>query len=250
MSMCVNSVATNDVAKPSTFAARVEHMKSVIYSVNHVARRVYLISEKDRSVRVHVFGQHDTAPEFEHIKYQYPGVASDVKFAKLKKNSYVNIMLFDSNKKAYLRRMRVQDRMYYTHHHYGKYYVYGQVPAVVQKSNIAEFMAQLYVSAPIFDDNGALISVISDYYVNDDNHCIVPVSGDAGGTHGSLCLDGFVYVTDPQDKLTYHTIQIVPRIDAYVTFDKKNVYVDVIYNGETISKIRIKTQFAGNVLIL
>jgi hypothetical protein len=249
MSLRVNSVATDDVANALPFAY-VEHIKSVTYSVNHIARRVRVLSDKDCSVRIHVFGQHDTAADFEHIKYHYPGVASDVKFAKLKKNSYINIMLFDSNHKAYLRRMRVQDRMYYTHHHYAKYYVYGQVPAVVQKTNVAEFLSQLYVSAPIFDDNGALISVISDYYVNDDNHCIVPVSGDAGGTHGSLCLDGFVYVTDPQDKLTYHTIQIVPRIDAYVTFDKKNVYVDVIYNGETISKIRIKTQFAGNVLIL
>ncbi|AXU41686.1 P26 [Spodoptera eridania nucleopolyhedrovirus] len=248
MSLCVNSVATtDDVAHPFAY---VEHIKSVTYSVNHIARRVRVLSDKDCSVRIHVFGQHDTAADFEHIKYHYPGVASDVKFAKLKKNSYINIMLFDSNHKAYLRRMRVQDRMYYTHHHYAKYYVYGQVPAVVQKTNVAEFLSQLYVSAPIFDDNGTLISVISDYYVNDDNQCIVPVSGDAGGTQGTLCLDGFVYVTDPQDKLTYHTLQILPRIDVYVTFDKKNVYVNVMYNGETISKIRIKTQFAGNVLIL
>ncbi|QNV47888.1 p26-a [Alphabaculovirus altersperidaniae] len=249
MSLPINSVATNDVANTNVFPI-VEQIKSVTYSVNHITRRVRIISESDRLVRIHVFGQHDTASDFEHIKYHYPGVASDVKFAKLKKNSHINIMLFDANKKAYLRRMRVQDRMYYTHHHYAKYYVYGQVPVVIQKNNLAEFMSQLYVSAPIFDDSGALISVISDYYVNDDNQCVVPVSGDAGGTHGTLCLDGFVYVTDSQDKLTYHTLQIVPRIDVYISFDKKNVYINVMYNGESISKIRIKTQFAGNVLIL
>ena len=249
--MRVKSVTADDtVAETLPFSFVEQRIKSITYNVNHIIRRVRVLSEKNCSIRIHVFGQHDTAADFKHIKYHYPGVASDVKFAKLKKNSYVNIMLFDANKKAYLRRMRVLDRMYYTHHHYGKYYEYGLVPAVAQKNNLSEFLSQLYVSAPIFDDSGELVSVVSDYYVDDDNQCIVPISGDAGGTRGTVCLDGFVYVTDPHDAFTSRSLQIVPRIDVYVTFDKKHVFVDVVYNGETVSKIRIKTQFAGNVLIL
>ncbi|ABM45796.1 p26 [Spodoptera frugiperda multiple nucleopolyhedrovirus] len=252
MSLRINSVATENVAAAAGAAnvSTIEYIKSITYCVNHMTRRVYVLSEKNCAVRIHVFGQHDTSADFENIKYHYPGVASDVKFLKLKRNSYVNILLFNANNKPYLRRMRIQDRMYYTHHHYAKYYVYGQVPAIMQKNNLAEFMSQLYVSAPIFDDNGTLISVVTDYYVNDENHCIVPIAGDAGGAQGTVCLDGFVYVTDPNDHLTFHTFQILPRIDVYVTFDKKNVYINVVYNGEPISKLRVKTQFAGNVLIL
>ncbi|AIZ48647.1 p26 [Agrotis segetum nucleopolyhedrovirus B] len=228
----------------------VDTVKSITYSVNHIIRRVSVLSEKNLAVRVHVFGQHDTAADLEDIKYHYPGVASDVKFGKLHRHSFVNVLLFDGNRRPYLRRMRVQDRLYYTHHHYAKYYVYGQVPAVIQKTDISEFMQHLYVSAPIFDDSGKLVSVVTDYYVNDQNQCVLPISGEAGGTQGTLCIDGFVYVTEPEDSLSYRTIQIVSRIDVYVAYDKKNVFINLLYNGVTISKLRIRTLFAANVLIL
>ncbi|AAZ38260.1 P26 [Agrotis segetum nucleopolyhedrovirus A] len=243
------STRINQVEQDSTRLC-VSRVKSISYTVNHVVKRVCVLSEKNTAVRVHVFGQHDTSANFENIKYHYPGVASDIKFAKLRRNTFVNIMLFNSEKRPYLRRMRLQDQLYYSHHHYAKYYVYGQVPAVMQKTDVSKFMGQLYVSAPIFDDSGKLISVVTDYYINDKNECVVPVSGDAGGTQGMLCIDGFVYVTDPEDTISYHNIQIVPRIDVYVSFDKKNVYINLMYNGVTISKLRIRTQFAANVLIL
>lgn len=243
MSTQIDSVALCD-------APIVKHIKHVTFTINHTIRRITVLSRKDSTVRIHVFGQHDTASDYETIKYHYPGVASDVKFAKLKRNTFVNIMLIDSNHRPYLRRMKLQDHLYFMHHHYAKYYVYGQVPAVMQKTNVSEFLSQLYVCAPIFSDDGELISVVTDYYVNDDNHCVLPITGDAGGVRGSLCLDGFVYVSDPKDKLTEHVLQIVPRIDVYITFDKKNVYINVIYNGETISKMCIRTLFAANVLII
>lgn len=225
-------------------------IKHVSLTINHAIRRINVLSHKNCTTRIHVFGQHDTASDFETIKYHYPGVASDVKFAKLKRNTFVNIMLIDSNRRPYLRRMKLQDHLYFIHHHYSKYYVYGQVPAVMQKTNISEFISQLYVCAPIFSDDGELISVLTDYHVNDDNCCVLPITGDAGGVKGTLCLDGFVYVYDPNDDLTKHVLQIVPRIDVYVTFDKKNVYINVVYNGETISKMYIRTLFAANVLII
>lgn len=228
----------------------VEQIKSVTYSVNHMLRRVNIISDTDNAVRVHVFGQHDVAAELEQIKYHYPNVASDLKFPRLQRSTYVNILLFNSLQKAYLRRMRLQDKLYFIHHHYAKYYVYGQVPAVLQKTDISEFMSQLYVSAPIFDDAGRLVSVVSDYYVNTNNQCVLPITGEGNGVQGTLSLDGYVYVTDPEDTLTIRTMQIVPRIDVYVVFDKKNVYVNLLYNGHTISKMQVRTQFAGNVLIL
>jgi hypothetical protein len=228
----------------------VEQIKSVTYSVNHMVRRVNIISDQDDAVRVHVFGQHDIAPEFEDIKYHYPNVASDLKFPRLQRNTYVNILLFDSLQKAYLRRMRIQDKLYFIHHHYAKYYVYGQVPAVLQKTNISEFMSQLYVSAPIFDDAGRLVSVVSDYYVTGNNQCVLPITGEGNGMQGTLSLDGYVYVTDPDDALTIHSMQVVPRIDVYVSYDKKNVYINLMYNGHMISKLQVRTQFAGNVLIL
>lgn len=248
MSTRINSVSSTTASDSINDAGTiVEKIKNITYSVNHVIRRVSVISVNDCNVRVHVFGQHDTAPDYEYIQYHYPGVASDVKFAKLRRNTFVNVMLFDDNRRVYLRRMRLQDRLYYTHHHYGKYYVYGQVPAVLQKTNISQFMKQLYVSAPIFDDYGKLVSVVTDYYVNNSNYCILPISGEAGGTQGTLCIDGFVYIADPEDTLS---IQIVARIDVYVAFDKKNVFINLLYNGVTISKLRIRTQFAANVLIL
>ncbi|AIE47793.1 p26 [Peridroma alphabaculovirus] len=231
-------------------AAANMRIKSIVYTVDHAARRVHLLSDHDRPVRVHVFGQHDTAAEFETYKHHYPGVASDVKFTRLRRHSYVNVMLFDAEKRPYLRRMRIQDRLYYTHHHYGKYYVYGQVPAVMQKTNATGFVSQLYVSAPIFDDAGALVSVISDFYIDSDNNCVLPISGDAGGVQGRFCLDGFVYITDPDKCLRGIAMQTVARIDVYVAFDKKHVYVNLMYNGQVLSKIRIRTLFAANVLIL
>ncbi|AUV65362.1 P26 [Alphabaculovirus myunipunctae] len=237
-------------ANDNLVLGRIGGIKNVTYTADHNMRRVRILTNRNESVHIHVFGQHDYASELEGIKYHYPGVASDVKFNRLPRNSFVSVMLFDSNKRAYLRRMRLRDRLYYTHHHYAKYYVYGQVPAVMQKTNISEFMTQLYVSAPIFNDAGDLVSVVSDYYVDDQNQCVLPISGESSGCHGTLCLDGFVYVTDSEDTLTHHTIQIVARIDVYVSFDKKNVYVNVLYNGNTISKLCIRTQFAANVLIL
>jgi Nucleopolyhedrovirus p26 protein len=244
MSACINSVESGQVVDGA------EQIKTVAYTVDHNVRRVHILTNRNKTVRIHVFGQHDTASDFENIEHHYPAVASDVKFDKLPRGSFVNVLLFDNNKRAYLRRMRLQDRLYYTHHHYAKYYVYGQVPAVLQKSNISNFMSQLYVSAPIFNDAGNLVSVVSDYYVNDRNQCVLPISGEAGGIQGTLCLDGFVYVTGPEDTLSINTVQIVTRIDIYVAYDKKNVYINLLYNGQTISKIRIRTQFAGNVLIL
>ncbi|AAM95095.1 p26 [Helicoverpa armigera multiple nucleopolyhedrovirus] len=242
-----SSIKTDD---ESGRANVVEQMKHVTYSVNHLVRRVNIISSADRDVRVHVFGQHDVAPEFETIKYHYPNVASDWKFPRLQRNTYINVLLFNSMHKAYLRRMKLQDKLYYVHHHYAKYYVYGQVPAVLQKTDISEFMQQLYVSAPIFDDAGHLVSVVSDYYVDNNNQCVLPITGEGNGVQGTFSIDGFVYVTDPEDFLTRHIIQIVPRIDVYVTFDKKNVFINLLYNGVTLSKLRIRTQFAANVLIL
>lgn len=243
MSSCIN-------AGEYDAGGHIAGIKSVTYSVDHVIRRVFVLSEKNTTVRIHVFGQHDTGADFENFKYHYPGVASDVKFAKLQRNTFVNLLLFDKNRRPYLRRMRLQDRLYFAHHHYAKYYVYGQVPGVVQKTNIGEFMSQLYVSAPIFDDEGNLVSVVTDYHVNYNNECVLPISGEAGGAQGTLCIDGFVYVTDPNDSVTHQTIQIVARIDVYVSFDKKNVFINLMYNGVIISKLRIRTQFAANVLIL
>ena len=126
----------------------------------------------------------------------------------------------------------------------------GQVPGVVQKNNISEFVKQLYVCAPIFDDCGKLVSVVSDYYVDKSNHCILVITGETNNTEGTLCLDGFVHVTDPEDALTYRMVQVVPRIDVYVSFDKKFVRINLVYNGQTLTQFKIRTQFAGNVLIL
>ncbi|WBB27301.1 P26B [Mythimna sequax nucleopolyhedrovirus] len=242
--------SSNKTDDESGQANVVEEMKRVTYSVNHLVRRVNIISSGDRGVRVHVFGQHDVAPEFEGIKYHYPNVATDWKFPRLQRNTFINVLLFNSLHKPYLRRMKLQDRLYYVHHHYAKYYVYGQVPAVLQKTDVSEFMEQLYVSAPIFDDAGHLVSVVSDYYVDNNNQCVLPITGEGNGVQGTLSLDGFVYVTDPNDALTHHTLQVVPRIDVYVSYDKKNVYINLTYNGHIISKLQVRTQFAGNVLIL
>jgi Nucleopolyhedrovirus p26 protein len=220
---------------------RVLIFNNITFTVCHLLKKVNILTVENEPVKIHVFGQHETNSKLEQIPYHYAGVASSVKFPKLNNCTYVNIMMFNGEK-MFLFRKKIEDYLVYVHHHYGKYYVFAQTSAIITSVEIAN---QLYINAPIFNDEGQLISVVFDYFINDDNQCILPIPGEADGTQGSFYIDGIVCVSDSLST----SYELRQYMDVHVTYTKENVYLRVVLNGKDISRIRIKTKFAGNVLI-
>jgi Nucleopolyhedrovirus p26 protein len=223
---------------------------SLVFSADHAARRVHLHALHDVPIHVHVFGQHDDAPHLLPL-IQYPGVASGVPFPPLTHRQKLTALMIDKERRLQLKAHTIDDHLYFAHHHYANRYVYGQLPALVFSTSRTDTVcAQLYVGAPIFDENGRIVSVVTDHTFDDAGRCVVPLPGQTvRGCNGFVYLDGRVWFTHSEDTLCYESIQNVARIDVYVTNNATGVIVEVIYRGQVLNRVEILGRFAGNVLI-
>ncbi|AOL56781.1 P26b [Chrysodeixis includens nucleopolyhedrovirus] len=237
------SIQTGDIVESSV----VTQFNSVAFIVNHETRRVTIMSYKNEPVKFHVFNQHDTDPELMKLQYHYPGLASSIELPKITHMRKVRLMVFDQRHRMLLAEEFLLEKLYFVHHHYAKYYVYGLVPVVVKN-----FRHNLYIGAPVFDETGkVLLSVVSDCYFSSttEENCVIPLSGELSGSRGVLCLDGHVWLNETGDDFTFDKTNVPNRIDLYISHDKKFIYLNVFYNNYIINFIRVKAKFVGNVLI-
>ncbi|ADB84401.1 p26-b [Apocheima cinerarium nucleopolyhedrovirus] len=219
------------------------NVKNVLIKVDFELKRVFCVEHNGRPLVAHVYGSHDMQPELQCL-YQYPSLATSMKLPKTNAENVVQLIEFNKNKKFKLVKAKLDTKLYYVHHHYGKYYMYGQVPAVVT------FDSKLYnsfIGSPIFDEQDNVISFVTDCYMDDIGQRILPVTGESYRLHGMICLNGTIRIYGEDD-----VVQDVfdTNININIIYKKKTVEVYVMYNGETISYVKIKSKFAGNVLIV
>nr|WUR10777.1 p26 [Calliteara abietis nucleopolyhedrovirus] len=217
-------------------------------SVDFVRNRVFCQMYNGEPLCVCIINQFENRAEFEAFNH-YPGLACNVKLPKLKSLTRIKFVGFDKDKKLHTIRARLDTKLYYAHHRYGKYYYFGQIPAVTHfKPGDA---ANLYVGSPIFDETNTLVSFVSDYYISEhlrnNNKLIVPVTGESYRTQGRFCLTGRVRLFNENEIID---TAVQPHIDINVKYTKSEVKIFVVYNGEIVSYLSLKCKFAANVLIV
>ncbi|AHH82641.1 P26 [Buzura suppressaria nucleopolyhedrovirus] len=227
------------------------NINNVMLKVDFNLKRAYCESYKNKHLAVHVYGQHDYLSETSTF-YQYPGIACNIKLPKLNSTSIVKLIEFKSNDSYKIITKRLDKKLYYVHHHYAKYYVYGLVPGVVLKNDdLCKLnVFNCYIGSPVFDKNDRLVSFVTDYYyMNENNIGIMPITGESYRMQGMFCLDGAVRVFDT---LSFEPAAIAaePTINIIVGYNKKHVKIAVVYNGSVVSELLIACQYAGNILIL
>jgi hypothetical protein len=234
------------MAANNMFNLTITKLNSVVFSVNHLTQQVQVLTYKNEPVTFHLFGQHIGSSVDLDDKFQYPGLASSIKLPVLNRYKPLKMVVFDENNQLRVEEVKMEEKMYFAHHHYEQYYVYGQVP-VVLKNNMRNKDSKVYIGSPIFNHKNALVSVVSDIYLDNQNNVIFPVSGQAGGVQGTYCLDGSVWLTHSEDSLS--SFPKCSTLDLHVCYDDKNIYLYLVYEGRVLSWIKIKGRFAGNVLI-
>ncbi len=224
----------------------VTQFSSVAFTVNHQNRIISIMSYQNEPARFHVFGQHDTDLEPLKLQYHYPGLASSIPLPKLTFKQTVKILVFDKDKRLRLVKAELEEKLFFAHHHYSKYYTYGLVPVVMKN-----FDETPYTGSPVFDDKEEiLVSIICDWYFPRNDYCVIPLCGELSGSRGVLCLDGHVWLSEAGDSFDFsNSLNNKDRIDLYVSYDTKYIYLNLIYNNCIITFIRVKAKFAGNVLI-
>jgi hypothetical protein len=223
----------------------VTRFESIEFTVDHEARLVKILSYKNSGVRIHVFNQHDTDAHLMELNYHYPGLACSIPLPKISNMKKVRLMVFDDEHRLHLVEEKLHEKLFFTHHHYAKYYLYGLVPIVMKN-----FKQNLYIGAPVFDvTNKVMLSVVCDCYFPRNDYCVIPITGEMSGTSGIMCLDGNVWLSEVGDNFDYSNTDVMNRIDIYVSFDKKYVYINQIYNNSILNCVRVKSKFVGNVLI-
>ncbi|QWO71605.1 p26 [Orgyia pseudotsugata single capsid nuclopolyhedrovirus] len=226
--------------------------RGLSFRVDFAAHRIYCDRYNDSDLVVHVFGQHDNDPKLQSCN-QYPGLACSIKLPKINAKTKINFVCFDANKKLCLSEARVDTKLYFAHHHYGKYYVYGQVPAVIEFE--PRRASDLFVGAPIFDSRDRLVSFVTNCYFCDNGGdgssqqkmLIVPVTGESYRMQGMFCLNGGVRLYGEKEIID---AGVRSGININVKHTKKRVDMFVVYNGEIISRLTLKCKFAGNLLIV
>jgi Nucleopolyhedrovirus p26 protein len=219
------------------------NVKNVLMKVDFELKRVFCVEHNGQPLVAHVYGPHDTQPELQSL-FQYPSLATSMKLPKINSESVVQMIEFKKNKKIKFVKAKLDTKLYYVHHHYGKYYMYGQVPAIVT------FDAKLYnsfIGSPIFDEQYNLVSFVTDCYMNEMGQRIFPVTGESYRLHGMICLNGTVRIYNEKD---FVQNVLDANININIIYKRKTVEVYVIYNGDTISYVKIRSKFAGNVLIV
>ena len=145
--------------------------------------------------------------------------------------------------KIKLIKARLSTKLYFAHHHYAKYYVYGLVPAIVTTLDNS-LKDQLYTGAPIFNEQNQLVSFVTDCYM--DQKCVILVTGECHRISGMICLDGNVRVICNNEQLNLPPFN---NIDMHVKYDNKTIKLYLVYCNQILSHIVIHGTFAGNVLI-
>ncbi|AKN80643.1 P26-2 [Perigonia lusca single nucleopolyhedrovirus] len=227
-------------------------VRDCVFCVDYNFRRIQTISYKDKPVTNHVFIQHNSDPGLQQY-HHYPNLATTLSLPKLHTESLVEVIMVNYNgsgddKTIMLNEIKLSKRLYFVHHHYGKYYRYGQVPAIVLPAENKN-RSTLFVGAPIFQ-NDNIVSFITDCYLNTEQSVyIMPVTGPSYRVDGVLTIDGIVRVIKKED---YTTIKLptVSRIDVHVVYDKKTVTINTVYEGVILSFMLITAVFAGNLLII
>ncbi|AWW14419.1 p26 [Hyposidra talaca nucleopolyhedrovirus] len=227
-------------------------INNVVFKVNFDLKRVYCELYNNESLAVHVYGQHDYLFESSAL-YQYPGIACNIKLPKLNSASTIQLIEFQGNDTYKMVTKRLDNKLYYVHHHYAKYYVYGQVPGVVLTDSDSPKLNAFncYIGSPIFDDRNRLVSFVTDYYFPNENGitAVMPITGESYRMQGVFCLDGGVRVFDTLS-LNTTTVAAEPTINILVGHNGKHVKIAVVYNGSVVSELLITCKYAGNVLIV
>ncbi|ABY65788.1 p26-b [Orgyia leucostigma nucleopolyhedrovirus] len=225
-------------------------INGVSFSVDFTINRVFCHKYNNNNLIAHVYGIHDDQPGLDAL-HQYPGLACSIKLPKINAKTEVCFVCFDSHKRLRLVKARLDTKLYFAHHHYGKYYVYGQVPAVVE-FDVAR-AADLFVGAPVFDAvRRRLVSFVTNCHFSDNaserqKQLIVPVTGESYRLQGMFCINGGVRLYGENEVVD---AGVRSDININVKYTKKQVDVFVVYNGEIISRVTVKSKFTGNVLIV
>ncbi|ABI35735.1 p26-b [Ectropis obliqua nucleopolyhedrovirus] len=219
------------------------NVKNVMCKVDFVQKRVNCESYNGVPLLVHIFKQYDASAEWQNL-HQYPGLASSMVLPKIAASSCVQIVKFDVGTTGFTTTIHALDvKLYYVHHRYGKHFVYGLVPAIVSLQNDLE----LYTGAPIFNNKNNLISFVTDSFLSDINELIVPVTSESHRMQGMFCVTGCVKVFSKDDDIVDLNNG---HINIFVKQWPKYVEIFVMYNGFTMSYVKLVCKFAANVLIV
>ncbi|AGR56812.1 p26-b [Hemileuca sp. nucleopolyhedrovirus] len=219
-------------------------VNNVQFKVNFILQRVYCERYNGKKMFVHIFGDYNAHLKLESL-FQYPGLATNVKLPKLNSNETVKLVTFDPiERHIKFVECRLDTKLYFAHHRYGKYYVYGQVPVVV-KDRCDHI--DIFTGAPIFDADDNLVSFMTDSFINNDNVQLIPVSGKSYRLQGMFCIDGVIRLYD-ENEIVRPIVS--DHIDINVQYTKKYVEIQLIYKGNILSQLKIQCKFAGNVLIM
>lgn len=106
------------------------------FVVDFVTKQMRVFEYNKQPLAVHIYGAHDKSPDYEQL-YQYPGLATSLKLGKINAGTTLQMLEWENSKNGgnlikIVKRI-VDNKSYFAHHHYGKHYVYGQIPAVIVK---------------------------------------------------------------------------------------------------------------------
>ncbi|QYC92709.1 P26-2 [Trabala vishnou gigantina nucleopolyhedrovirus] len=216
--------------------------------------------------------------------YRYPCVTCNVKLPKIRAGASVKFVEFDLNKKLKFKIVNLDTKLYFVHHRDGNQYVYGQVPAV-SSSRSDKNRVCAFVGSPVFDSENKLISFVTDYYLEDKNLQIVPVASESYRLQGTFAVNGRVKIYNLSEKSNLPEKSTVfekrgggggdragydsgensimaknqssidccsasCHVNINVYYTNKLVEVFVLRDNETVSHIKMRCKFAGDMLIL
>ncbi|ABF47403.1 P26 [Clanis bilineata nucleopolyhedrovirus] len=213
-----------------------------VFAVDHNFKRVHMISYKDEAVTTNVFLGYDITPSYESLNH-YPNLVTSLTLPKLKPKALLKIPLLDDNRRLKMVNVKLSSQLYFAHHHYAKYYVYGLIPAVVLSLN-SSIKNHLYTGMPIFNSKNQLVSFVTDCHI--EKKCVVLVTGETHRVGGMFCIDGCVRLLVNEEILHLPPFDC---IDVHVRYTKKKVRIYLVYNNQVLSNVDINALFAGNVLI-
>ncbi|QUJ09251.1 P26-2 protein [Gynaephora ruoergensis nucleopolyhedrovirus] len=223
-------------------------------AVNHAEDKKMVtanVPQEERSSEINV--------DDDAAHHHYPGMTCSLKLPKVNAGTTVKVVRFnDKNKTVRVESVRLDSCLYYAHHRRGNVYVLGLVPAIVMTyDKTANSAAEsIFLGSPVFNADNRLISFITDHYLdsktkNDETIIkeILPVSGESYRLQSAFSLTGKVRIYYEND-LANRKLSPSLSIDIDVIVRRNQVEVFVIYNKKTISYLKIKCKYAGNVLVV
>ncbi|QHB21724.1 P26-2 [Artaxa digramma nucleopolyhedrovirus] len=239
-------------------------VNDMLMEVDFNFRRVRCVKYKNCPIFVQVHNVQSSLNETDclpPVVHQYPNLSCSLKLPKTNANTLVKFVHFnEKNKTIRLESVKLDSSLYYTHHRKNNIYLFGLVPAAVYNyDKLNSLTKSVFIGSPIFDSNNKLLSFVTDHYldVNSEKSDVVPkeilpVVGESYRLQSFFCLTGQVRIYNETDEVARNVVGIneSSKIDINVVVCKNQVEVFIVYEGNTISYVKVKCKFAGSLLIV